>query len=130
MIGRITFREIEKRLNIPDASESQKESLEVWYESVRDTPIAELTIEDICKACRQVIFPDDVVPEAITRFKADPAAGEKYDGELLVALQSVPREYWRRNVGLAASLRDFLNEFQLPDGVSNDDVELLRSQTE
>ena len=71
--------------------------LVAWYKAVRNTPLDELTVEDICKACRQNIHLDYIIPLALSTLSADVLAGEMYDGELLVALKSVPPEYWSRH---------------------------------
>jgi len=99
--GNWTFRAIEKQLGVGQEDRSPTESLEIWYESVRDRRISDFDIEDVCRACRQELYAEYVVPVAIERLQANPLAGEKYDGELLVALNSIPRDFWAEHFDLA-----------------------------
>jgi len=47
----------------------------------------------------------------VTFLHDDVLAGEKYDGELIVALASVSAEYWQENTSLAQKAVCALNEF-------------------
>ena len=105
----LTFRTIEKQLGVAQVDSCPTESLEIWYESVRDKPISDFDIEDVCRACRQEIYPEHVVPVAIQRLQEDALAGEKYDGELLVALNSIRREFWAAHLDLARSAASLLS---------------------
>jgi len=109
----ITFRVIEQRLRIVIEEMHLQESLGSWYQSVRDKLISDFEIEDVCKACRQRLYLEFVVPEAIKRLHRDPLAGEKFDGELFVALRSVAKEYWVQNVREANDVRALL--LSMPD---------------
>jgi len=40
------------------------------------------------------MYPEHIVPLALLRLKAEPNAGELYDGELANALTNVGPEYW------------------------------------
>jgi hypothetical protein len=82
--------------------------LERWYRAIRDKPLAELSDEDLCRCCRQDIFPQLVVPYVIERIDSDPLAGELYDGEMLMALADVSEQFWRANKSLAANLAQIL----------------------
>ena len=117
---KITFRDIERQLGIADEPRVPRESLEVWYESVRVTPIVDFGVEDV--------YPEYVVPEAIRRLQNDPRAGEKYDGELLVALGSIPCNYWAKNGEQSRILRGILNTLTGTDADLAADVARLSAR--
>jgi hypothetical protein len=104
MNNKLTFRAIEKMMGLTQSHGSPTESLEIWYESVFDKPISDFDIEDVCRACRQELYSEYVVPVAIARLQQDPLAGEKYDGELLVALTSITRDFWVSHLDLAKTV--------------------------
>lgn len=115
MTTRITLQEIEKNFS-KQVDEAEADSpLQAWYLAVRQKPICEFDDEDLCIACRQQLFEEYVVPVAISRLKENPLAGEKYDGELIVALNCVSAKYWRANSQNARSaqilLSSLANEF-------------------
>lgn len=87
-----------------DDSTGFGEPLPDWYRSVRDTPLADLGIRDICIACRQGIHPEHIVPLALSRLEREPFAGHNYDGELIVAIGSVPARYWNQRTDELAQL--------------------------
>jgi hypothetical protein len=103
--------------------------LPAWYRTVCDIPIDELGVEDICKACRQKIHLDHTVQRALRLLRTDPLAGESFDGELLAALKSVPREYWSSNEAECQALRllarSVAQEETIPPDVREDAKELL-----
>jgi hypothetical protein len=83
-------------------------ALEDWYLSVRDKDLNGLEDGDVCIALRQRLFPDYVVPLAIERLEGDPLAGEKYDGEMIVALKSVLTSYWASQPDQSRKLKPIL----------------------
>jgi hypothetical protein len=94
--ARLTFAILDRQkgfANLPPAKDEEY-PLPAWYRAVCETPLDELGLEGICKACRQQIHLEHVVPLALRILKAEPLAGEMYDGELLVSLKSVPLDYW------------------------------------
>ncbi len=94
MTHSVTFRQLESP-NDPNPNANTGDSpLERWYRSVRDKPIGEFSYNDLCKACRQELYPEAVIPRVIEVLRKDPLAGEKYDGEMLVALKSINRQFW------------------------------------
>jgi hypothetical protein len=104
MTKAVTLRVLERRSDAAADTTSDPSSLGTWYKAVRDTPIDELSTGDICRACRQQLFPHEIVPEALRRLLADPMSGDLYDGELLVSLKSVPKDYWIRHGAEANTL--------------------------
>jgi hypothetical protein len=108
-IKRLTFAKIEAQQGCP-AHEDVKDGwpLEMWYQAVRKTPLGELSLEDICKACRQQVFLEQIIPLALEQLSANPLAGELYDGELLNAFESTPERYWKDHVEQARKLIDIV----------------------
>ena len=94
---RLTFAMLEGEKSsgeLPTRS-GEEYPLPAWYRAVREIPLEQLSVEDICKACRQQIHLDHVVPIALGILRSNPLAGEMYDGELIASLKSVPANYWR-----------------------------------
>ena len=103
----LTFAILDERKGIPDVPPTADDEypLPAWYRAVRHIPIEELTTEDICRACRQQIHLEYVVPTALRMLQSDPLAGEQYDGELFASLRSVPSTYWPNHADEAAFLK-------------------------
>jgi CDI immunity proteins len=95
----VSFASLDREKGLPGLPTPAGEEypLPAWHRAVYNIPIDELGVEDICKACRQQIHLEHTVPRALDLLKADPLAGEMFDGELLVAMKSVPQDYWVRN---------------------------------
>lgn len=84
----ITFRKLIGNINITKEP-SQQSSLEQWFERVIDVPIEDLTVEDLCRAIRQEVCIDQLMPKVLDVLTEDPLAGEYYDGELIAALSTI-----------------------------------------
>jgi hypothetical protein len=121
-----TFRVIEESLAVKWSASKTPTGLEQWYERVRDKPLAEFSDEDLCIACRQELYLEWIVPRAISRIRINPLAGERYDGELLVALHSVPKQFWIDHAELARGLRMVINSSRI-DTSFEDVAESVRS---
>ena len=109
--------------------ESQERSaLGDWYLVFREKDIENLDDEDICRACRQSLFPDRIAPTAISRLSKEPLAGEMFEGEMLVSLKGIPRSFWLKNNELRKKLQNILNgvKGQLHEDMA-DDVAKLES---
>ncbi len=89
-----TFRQLETPHNGGSDPNPNNSPLDDWYCRIRDTPITEFNDEDLCRACRQAIHMDHVVPIAAAHLEEEPLAGDMYDGELIVAMRSIPANYW------------------------------------
>ena len=100
---------------------------------MREIPIEELGVEGICKACRQQIHIEHVVPIALRVLQSEPLAGEMYDGELLASLKSILPDYWPTHPPEAAVLKAICEGVRgnanLSDDVRQDVVELLTGAT-
>lgn len=94
MTHNLTFRQLESSEDRELVARSGTSPLETWYKAVRDKPIVKFSVEDLCRACRQQIFPEAVIPIAIERLSKEPLAGEMYDGELIVAMSNIAKAYW------------------------------------
>ncbi|MBK5343637.1 hypothetical protein JFU48_19880 [Pseudomonas sp. TH49] len=113
------FRDLEE-LPFLDIAAQDGCSLDEWYVSVRDVPINELAVGDICRALRQELFTRYVLPVAVALLSDDVLAGDRYDGELVVALAGLNEVHWRKSTGAAiqvkaalAELKDFCNDSEL-----------------
>ena len=112
----LTFALLDKQAGVGDLDASNDESsLEAWYRSVRDIPIAQLSLGDICKACRQRVHLEYVLPVAWRFLEEDPGAGTMYEGELLASLVPVPSAYWMLHPADSAVLGSILERAQLLD---------------
>lgn len=96
----MTFRKLIGKIDESKVNELQL-PLEQWFERVVDIPFNELSVEDLCRAIRQELFTDQLMPRALEVIKDDPLAGEYYDGELIAALSTVKEE----------DLRDYKDTF-------------------
>ena len=129
---RLTFAMLEGEKSsgeLPTRAEEEY-PLPSWYRSVREIPLEQLSVEDICKACRQQIHLDHVVPIALRILQSNPLAGEMYDGELIASLKSVPGNYWSNRSDEGAIVRRILERAISVepglDDVRQDAEELLR----
>jgi hypothetical protein len=92
-----TFSQLDKN----NAAKGQMDSgLGKWYESVKNVPIEELTIDDLARALRQKVHLQSVVPIVLETLEKDPLAGHQYEGELISALSRVPSELWNHQPSL------------------------------
>ena len=84
----------ERGVSLPPEPPDGEFPLPAWYRRVHRTPLSELTVEDVCRACRQEIHVEHIVPIALEMLGHDPLAGEMYDGELIESLGNIPTSYW------------------------------------
>ena len=81
-----SFRDLDGNAVLPAPSSP----LELWYESVRDTEIADMYVGDLARACRQGLFLAEILPTCLVVLRHDPLAGEMLEGELLLACIGAP----------------------------------------
>jgi hypothetical protein len=100
-----------------------------WYDSVKDKPIPDLTIDDLSRALRQEVHLEDVIPAATRYLASDPLAGHQYDGELISALARVPSQFWKMHPALAdqASALMMQSRDALDDDIRSEIDAFLRS---
>lgn len=105
-------------------------ALDNWYRSIRDIPVADLSIGDIARCVRQGLFPDNIVPLAMMRLHDDPLVGEMYDGELLVSLRSISETFWRQKDDLRTQLQNIISGIDMshfdPDEI--EDIEAIKQK--
>jgi hypothetical protein len=104
-----TFRQLEQQMSIHVEVDADSSLLGEWYESVRDKRIVDFSVDDLCIACRQGLFLDFLLPVIADRLGSDPLAGTQYDGELLISLKHIPREYWNIFHNLATRVKSAIN---------------------
>lgn len=90
----MTFRELETVGQSKSSTDLGGSSLGQWYLGVRDRPLHEMGIGDICRAIRQDVFVEAVMPLAEGYLAEDIWAGDLYDGELVAALASLRQDNW------------------------------------
>lgn len=106
MIAGKTFADLEQAAGSNySPAPGEKWPLQAWYDDVRLTPMELLSAGDFARACRQGVWVGEVVPLVIEMLCKDPAAGDLYDGELIVSLSSIKATYWAANRGLAEIVR-------------------------
>ena len=92
-------------------------------------PLNKLQVEDISRACRQNIHLVlvHVILLALNMLEANPLAGEMYDGELLVSLKAVPKDYWDAHVNDKLACRAIIEKVvnTLSEDIAADANELL-----
>lgn len=110
--GGVTFKQIEKLKGIKELpnNEFREYPLPAWYGAVRTKPLDKFSVEDLCKACRQNIYPEFVVPAALVRLKSRPLAGYLYNGELVVAMKGVRKSYWSQHIEEANLLKQIVHQ--------------------
>lgn len=81
--------------------------LSSWYGQIRERPICELDVGDICRAVRQRLFLTQILPIAFQFLREDLRAGDTYDGQLLAALAHVTPESCQALASIE-EIRDYL----------------------
>lgn len=94
---------------------TEKSGLEEWFERMHTLRFSRFTDADLARACRQKVFPEYIVPYALTVLGERPLAGALYDGELFASLIDIPADFWQQNapcrnelIELFSRCREFL----------------------
>ncbi|PKE28799.1 hypothetical protein CWS43_20620 [Rahnella sp. AA] len=114
----ITFRKLIGNINVTKEL-SQQSSLEQWFEHVLDIPIEELTVEDLCRAIRQGLCIDQLMPRVLEVLADDPLAGEYYDGELIAALSTITEKNLKGQRNNFIKIQRYINQLA-PSDISVD----------
>lgn len=114
----MTFRKLIGKLDVAKAHEQQS-SLEQWFERVIDIPLNELSVEDLCRAIRQELYIDQLMPRILEVMKDDPLAGEYYDGELIAALSTVKEKDLKDQKDIFIQIQKIINNLS-PTDINND----------
>lgn len=115
----ITFRNLIGKFEVTKDHEQQS-SLEQWFEQVIDIPLNELSVEDLCRAIRQELYIDKLMPRVWEVMKDDPLAGEYYDGELIAALSTVNEKSLKDQKSTFIQIQKIINN--LPPTDINDEL--------
>ncbi|MCW1827925.1 contact-dependent growth inhibition system immunity protein [Enterobacter asburiae] len=115
----ITFRKLIGNINVTREPDQQS-PLELWFERIIDVPIEELTVEDLCRAIRQKLCIDQLMPRVLEVLTEEPLAGEYYDGELITALSTIKAEDLRGQKNTFTQIRQLINQLSPSD--INDDL--------
>lgn len=105
----ITFRKLIGGINEKNDSDKNS-SLEQWLKGVIDTPINELSVEDLCRSIRQDLFIDQLMPRVLEVLAEDPLAGEYYDGELIAALATIKAKSLKDKSGSFNQIKNIINQ--------------------
>jgi hypothetical protein len=100
----MTFRELEHEGLNKSSADLGGSSLGQWYLGVRDVPLHQLEIGDICRAIRQDLFVEALMPLAEGFLAEDISTGDLYDGELVAALAKLRQDNWVERLVEPASL--------------------------
>jgi len=115
----ITFRKLIGNINVTKEPDQQS-PLELWLERIIDVPIEELTVEDLCRAIRQKLCIDQLMPRGLEVLTEEPLAGEYYEGELITALSTIKAEDLRGQKNTFTQIRQLINQLSPSD--INDDL--------
>lgn len=114
----MTFRNLMGNINIAKDFDQQS-SLEQWFECVIDIPLDELTVEDLCRALRQDLCIDQLMPGVLAVMRDDPLAGEYYDGELIAALSTIKEKDLKDHKGTFIKIQNIINQLS-PSDITDD----------
>lgn len=114
----ITFRKLVGNINVAKEP-SQQSPLEQWFERVIDIPIEDLTVEDLCRAIRQEVCIDQLMPKVLDVLTEDPLAGEYYDGELIAALSTIKGDVLKEQKSSFIQIKQVINQLD-PSDVNDD----------
>lgn len=115
----ITFRKLIGNINVAKEP-SQQSPLELWFEHVIDIPLEELAVEDLCRAIRQELCVDQLMPRVLDVLTEDPLAGEYYDGELIAALSTIKGDDLKGQKSSFVQIKQLINQLNSSD--INDDL--------
>lgn len=114
----ITFRKLIGNINVTKEPDQQS-PLELWLERIIDVPIEELTVEDLCRAIRQKLCIDQLMPRVLEVLTEEPLAGEYYEGELITALSTIKAEDLRGQKNTFTQIRQLINQLS-PSDINDD----------
>ncbi|AIR67853.1 contact-dependent growth inhibition system immunity protein [Dickeya fangzhongdai] len=109
-----TFRKLIGDINKNQESDQQS-PLEVWFESVLDVPIDSLAVEDLCRAIRQKICIEQLMPRVLAVLTEDPLAGEYYDGELIASLLTLGNDDLKNPKDVFFKIKNIINQIDTAD---------------
>ena len=110
----ITLRKLIGNINMTKEPEQQS-PLELWFERIIDVPLEKLTVEDLCRAIRQNLCIDQLMPRVLEVLTKEPLAGEYYDGELIAALSTIKGEDLKDQKSTFTQIRQLINQLEPSD---------------
>lgn len=110
----ITFRKLIGKINVRKEPDQQS-PLELWFERIIDVPIEELMVEDLCRAIRQKLCIDQLMPRVLEVLTEEPLAGEYYDGELIAALSTIKENDLKDQKSTFIKIKQLLNQLASSD---------------
>ncbi|MDE8742048.1 contact-dependent growth inhibition system immunity protein [Pectobacterium polaris] len=114
-----TFRKLVGNINMTKEPHQQS-SLDLWFERVIDIPIENLAVEDLCRAIRQELFIEQLIPRVLEVLNEDPLAGEYYDGELIAALSMIKGNELTYHKDIFIKIKEAINQIDFSE--INDDL--------
>ncbi|HAS0851680.1 hypothetical protein ISX49_13555 [Enterobacter asburiae] len=73
-------------------------------------PSRRLKVEDLCRAIRQKLCIDQLIPKVLEVLTENPLAGEYYDGELIAALSTIKGEDLKDQKSTFIQIRKLINQ--------------------
>lgn len=67
-------------------------------------------MEDLCRAIRQKLCIDQLIPKVLEVLTENPLAGEYYDGELIAALSTIKGEDLKNQKSTFIQIRKLINQ--------------------
>lgn len=113
-----TFRKLVGNINVKKEP-YQQSSLDLWFERVIDIPLEKLEVEDLCRAIRQELFLEQLMPSILDVLSEDPLAGEYYDGELIAALSMITKDELVHHKSSFIEINKIINQIDISD-ISSD----------
>lgn len=113
-----TFRQLMGNVNVTKEP-GQQSPLELWFERVIDVPIEKLSVEDLCRAIRQELCIDQLMPRVLDVLTEDPLAGEYYDGELIAALSTIKEKDLKDQKSTFIQIKQLINQLS-PSDIDDD----------
>lgn len=115
----ITFRKLVGNINTTK-DPGQQSSLEAWFESVLDVSVEGMAVGDLCRAVRQKICVDQLMPRILAVLTEDPLTGDLYDGELIAALATIKENELQDHKETFIKIKHLINGLDPQD--INDDL--------
>lgn len=109
-----TFRELVGNINTTK-NPGQQSSLEAWFESVLDVPLESLEVGDLCRAVRQNVCVDQLMPAILDVLTEDPLAGDLYDGEIIASLTTIEGDELQDHKETFIQIKNLINGLGLQD---------------
>lgn len=98
---------LENKENIDENSSS----LEIWYNNIQNKKLLQLTDGNIARLIRQEFHLRYAIHEGIHRLWDNPVAGDLFDGEILVMICRLEKQFWLINLDLKEKIEELVWAF-------------------